>query len=82
MNYLSSIISKNESRFIDRKYNLDLSYITPRLITMSSPGKGLYGFIRNNINDFSNFLNERHGLQYLLINISGIKYDKSKFNFN
>ena len=82
MNYLRTIISKNKSRFIDRKYNLDLSYITPRLITMAFPGSGLYGLIRNNINDVSNFLNERHGKNYLVVNLSGIKYDDSKFNYN
>ena len=82
MNYIKSIISKNKSRFIDRKYNLDLSYITPRLITMAFPGSGFYGLIRNNINDVSNFLNERHGKNYLVINLSGRKYDNSKFNNN
>ena len=82
MNYIRSLISKNKSRFIDRKYNLDLSYITPRIIAMAFPGKGFYGFIRNNIDDVSNFLKERHGENYLVINLSGKKYDDSKFNNN
>ena len=82
MNYIRSLISKNKSRFIDRKYNLDLSYITPRIIAMAFPGRGFYGFIRNNIDDVSNFLKERHGENYLVINLSGKKYDNSKFNNN
>ena len=82
MNYLRSLISKNKTRFIDRKYNLDLSYITPRIIVMAFPGSGLYGLIRNNIDDVSNFIKERHGENYLVINLSGKKYDNSKFNNN
>ena len=82
MNYIRSLISKNKSRFLDRKYNLDLSYITPRIIAMAFPGNGFYGFIRNNIDDVSNFLKERHGEKYLVINLSGKKYDNSKFNNN
>lgn len=82
MNYLRSLISKNKTRFIDRKYNLDLSYITPRIIAMAFPGDGFFGLIRNNIDDVSNFLKERHGKNYLVINLSGKKYDNSKFNNN
>ena len=82
MNYIRSIISKNKVRFIDRKYNLDLSYITPRIIAMAFPGNGFYGLIRNNIDDVSNFLKERHGENYLVVNLSGKKYDNTKFNNN
>ena len=80
MNYIRTIISQNKSRFIDRKYNLDLSYITPRIIAMAYPGSGFQSIIRNNINDVSNFLNERHGTNYRVLNLSGQKYDNSKFN--
>lgn len=82
MNYLKTLISKNKSRFIDRKFNLDLSYITPRIIAMAFPGTGFYGLIHNDINDVSEFLRERHGENYLVINLSGKKYDYSKFNNN
>ena len=82
MNYLKTLISKNKSRFIDRKYNLDLSYITPRIIAMAFPGEGFYGLIHNDINDVAEFLKERHGESYLVINLSGKKYDYSKFNNN
>ena len=82
MNYLRAFISKNKYRFIDRKYNLDLSYITPRIISMAYPGSGIQGLIRNNIKDVSNFLKERHGNNYLVINLSYKSYDNSKFNDN
>ena len=37
MNYFKTLINSNNRRFIDRKYNLDLSYITPRIIAMGFP---------------------------------------------
>ena len=80
MNYFRTLISKNKRRFVDRKYNLDLSYITPRIIVMSYPTSFPQSLIRNNINEVANFLNERHGNNYLLINLSNKEYDISKFN--
>ena len=82
MNYIRTLVSGKKLRFKDRRYNLDLSYITPRIIAMAFPGAGLEKIIRNSIDDVSLFLNERHerhGSNYLVINLSGKKYDKSKF---
>ena len=70
---IRSLINKNKTRFIDRKYT-DLSYITPRIIEKAFPGDSFYGLIPNNIVDVSNFLKERHGNNYLVINLSGNKY--------
>ena len=80
MNYVRTLVSGKKLRFQDRKYNLDLSYITPRLIAMAYLGSGLEKIIRNSIDEVSLFLNERHGSNYLVINLSGKKYDKEKFN--
>ena len=80
MNYLRTLVSGKKKRFIDRKYNLDLSYITPRIIAMAFPGSGLESMFRNNIDHVSKFLNERHKENYLVINLSGKKYDHNKFN--
>ena len=82
MNYIRTLVSGRKQRFIDRKYNLDLSYVTPRLIAMAFPGDGFEKIIRNDIEDVSNFLSERHGKNYIVINLSGKQYDKSKFNNN
>jgi len=49
MNYIRSIVSGKKKRFKDRKYDLDLSYITPRLIAMAFPGSGFQTVYRNNI---------------------------------
>jgi protein-tyrosine phosphatase len=79
MNYIRTIISKNKKRFIDRKFNLDLTYITSRIIVMGYPTSFPQSVVRNSLTDVANFLNERHGKNYLLINLSNKKYDISKF---
>ena len=80
MDYLRTIVSGKKKRFIDRKYNLDLSYITPRIIAMAYPASGLESVYRNQINKVSTFLKERHRSNYLVFNLSGKKYDNSKFD--
>lgn len=82
MNYLRTLVSGKKKRFIDRKYNLDLSYITPRIIAMAYPGSGIETMYRNSIDSVSKFLKERHDGNYLVINLSGKKYDNTKFNNN
>ena len=57
MNYVRTLVSGKKLRFQDRKYNLDLSYITPRLIAMAFPGSGLEKIIRNSIDEVSLFVN-------------------------
>jgi phosphatidylinositol-3,4,5-trisphosphate 3-phosphatase and dual-specificity protein phosphatase PTEN len=77
--YIRSIVSGKKKRYIDTKYNLDLSYITSRVIAMAYPGSGLTTLYRNNINQVSDFLFERHGKNFLVFNLSGFQYDTSKF---
>jgi phosphatidylinositol-3,4,5-trisphosphate 3-phosphatase/dual-specificity protein phosphatase PTEN len=80
MNYLRTIVSGKKKRFIDEKYNLDLSYITSRIIAMAFPASGIEKIYRNSIDSVSKFLKERHKENYIVINLSGKKYDYSKFN--
>ena len=79
MNYFKTLINSKNRRFIDRKYNLDLSYITPRIITMGFPTTFPKSLIKNSITDVANFLNERHGNNYVLINLSEKSYDSTNF---
>lgn len=41
MNIIRDIVSGNRKRTKDAEYNLDLSYVCPRLIAMSFPAEGL-----------------------------------------
>jgi phosphatidylinositol-3,4,5-trisphosphate 3-phosphatase/dual-specificity protein phosphatase PTEN len=79
MDYIKTIVSGKKKRFIDRKYNLDLSYITPRIIAMAYPATGMESVYRNSITKVSNFLKERHRSNFFVFNLSGKKYDNSKF---
>jgi len=81
MDFLRTIVSGNKKRYVDRKYNLDLSYITPRIIAMAYPASGLESVYRNQIDKVSKFLIERHKSNYMVFNLSGRKYDNSKFDF-
>ena len=79
MYYFKTLINSNNRRFIDRKYNLDLSYITPRIIAMGFPTTFPKSLLKNSVTDVADFLNERHGNSYLLIDLSEKKYDASLF---
>lgn len=49
MNFLRELVSKEKIRFIDKDFNLDLTYITPRIIAMAYPANGFESMIRNKI---------------------------------
>lgn len=55
MNFLRELVSQDKIRYIDEEYNLDLTYITPRVIAMAYPANGLESMFRNKIGDVSNF---------------------------
>ena len=59
---------------------MDLTYITDRIIAMGFPASGVEATYRNSIDNVSSFLRERHGLNYLVFNLSERKYDYTKFN--
>lgn len=80
MDYVRSIVSGKKIRYLEDGFNLDLSYITPRIIAMSLPGEGVHKVYRNSISSVSKFLNLKHKDRYKIINLSGLRYDYSKFN--
>lgn len=80
IDFIRQFISGNKKRFIDRQYNLDLTYITPRIIAMSYPSDGFSMIYRNNLHTVERFLRERHGKNYRVINLSGYQYNSSYFN--
>lgn len=65
---------------MDDRFNLDLTYITPRIIAMAYPAEGLESMFRNKISDVSEFFNTKHNKNYLIINCSNRKYDYSYFD--
>jgi len=76
MNFLRSAVSGKRNRLQDGDFNLDLTYITPRVLAMSFPaGTTMKKMYRNNINDVGRYLQERHNNNYWVFNCSGIAYD-------
>ena len=56
------MVSQNKTRYRDGNYNLDLTYITPRIIAMSYPAtKMIESTYRNSMSEVSKFLKEHHG---------------------
>ncbi len=79
MDFFRKLVSQNKKRLENEKYNLDLSYVTNRIIAMAYPASGLEGIYRNRIDDVGTFLQESHPGRYLVINLSSRKYDYAKF---
>lgn len=88
MSFLISTIVKSWiiPRFSDKtrhrsgEHNMDFTYITPRLIAMSFPASGIESLWRNHIDEVQQYLNTRHANSYLILNLSGRKYDYQKLN--
>ncbi|KAF4044162.1 5-trisphosphate 3-phosphatase ptn1 [Phytophthora infestans] len=78
MNVLRAAVSGETVRFVQDGFNLDLTYIMPRLITMGYPASGVEKTYRNDINDVAAFLNSRHPDVYRVYNLSERRYDCSK----
>jgi phosphatidylinositol-3,4,5-trisphosphate 3-phosphatase/dual-specificity protein phosphatase PTEN len=53
MNFLRKIVSGKRQRLKTEKFDLDITYVTPRVCGMSFPASGFEKCYRNNINDVS-----------------------------
>jgi len=58
---------------------LDVSYITSRLIAMSYPAEGVESAIKNHIDDVREFLETNHPGSYAVYNLSNRSYRTAKF---
>jgi phosphatidylinositol-3,4,5-trisphosphate 3-phosphatase/dual-specificity protein phosphatase PTEN len=70
-------MSKN--RHVEEGFNLDLTYITPRVIAMAFPAEGIESMFRNQLCDVAALLDRNHPNKYLIINASNRKYNYEKF---
>eukprot|EP00768_Dysnectes_brevis_P007150 gnl/Dysnectes_brevis/592_a654_806.p1 GENE.gnl/Dysnectes_brevis/592_a654_806~~gnl/Dysnectes_brevis/592_a654_806.p1 ORF type:complete len:1101 (+),score=174.07 gnl/Dysnectes_brevis/592_a654_806:24-3326(+) len=74
-------VSGKRIRYQDSDYNLDLTYITERIIAMSLPAEGFTSLFRNRVTDVASLLLEKHGEHFKVFNLAEkISYDFSKFN--
>lgn len=56
MNFFRELVSGPKQRFNNGEFNLDLTYITNRVIAMSFPASGFESTFRNDIDEVSIFL--------------------------
>ena len=71
MNIVRSLVSGNKMRIKDGDLDLDLTYITKRIIAMSFPAsKAIQKIYRNSVYDVAEFLDSNHFQKYWVINLS------------
>lgn len=68
-NWIRKLVSTNKRRLAVEGYNLDLTYITNRVIACGFPADGLEQMYRNRRTDIRNFLKERHGSMVKIYNL-------------
>lgn len=74
-------VSQNKRRYQKDGFDLDLCYITKRVIAMSFPSSGVRGMYRNPIQEVARFLDAKHEGSYLIFDLcSERNYDASIFH--
>jgi len=75
------LISENKRRYQQDGFDLDLTYVTNRVIATSFPSTGLWSLYRNPIEKVSAFLDAKHKDRYMMFNLCSEKtYDTSFFH--
>uniref|UniRef100_A0A663MI32 Tensin 3 n=1 Tax=Athene cunicularia TaxID=194338 RepID=A0A663MI32_ATHCN len=64
----------------DEGYELDLTYITERIIAVSFPASCSEETYLHNLQDVTRMLKSKHGDNYLVLNLSEKRYDLAKLN--
>eukprot|EP01012_Entosiphon_sulcatum_P067499 TRINITY_DN9723_c0_g1_i1.p1 TRINITY_DN9723_c0_g1~~TRINITY_DN9723_c0_g1_i1.p1 ORF type:complete len:605 (+),score=97.54 TRINITY_DN9723_c0_g1_i1:2083-3897(+) len=78
--WIRGVVSKKKVRYTEDGYDLDLTYITPRVIAMGFPSEGSEGIYRNPMEEVQRFFAQRHGTSYKIYNLCSERaYPPEKF---
>jgi phosphatidylinositol-3,4,5-trisphosphate 3-phosphatase/dual-specificity protein phosphatase PTEN len=71
MNVVRKAVSKKKKRFVDESngFNLDLAYVTPRIIAMGYPSTGVEAVYRNPMPEVQRFFKLRHEGHFKVYNL-------------
>lgn len=76
------MVSENKRRYQKDGFDLDLTYVTDRVIAMSFPSSGKQSFYRNPIKEVARFLDTKHDGHYKVYNLCSEKgYDPVFFHY-
>ena len=80
--FVKRLVSKQKRRFQDPDFDLDMSYITNKVIAMGFPSTGVETMYRNSLSDIIKFFHVRHNDQVKVYNLCLEKdriYNKNVF---
>ncbi|KAL2613110.1 hypothetical protein R1flu_024802 [Riccia fluitans] len=81
--FVRQFVSKKKRRIRENGFDLDLSYITDRIIAMGIPAEGREGLFRNPIAEVARFLKHYHENHFKVINLCSERdYDPAKVGGN
>ncbi|XP_064362731.1 tensin-3 isoform X8 [Dromaius novaehollandiae] len=72
--------SADFDHIMEEGYELDLTYITERIIAVSFPASCSEETYLHNLQDVTRMLKSKHGDNYLVLNLSEKRYDLAKLN--
>jgi len=68
-NFFKRLVSKQKRRFQDSNFDLDMSYITDKVIAMGFPSTGMEVMYRNSLSDIIKFFHVRHNDEVKVYNL-------------
>ncbi|EGZ05849.1 hypothetical protein PHYSODRAFT_319997 [Phytophthora sojae] len=68
-NRLKHLVSKEKRRFSSDGFDLDLTYVTQKLVALGYPAEKIEGIYRNHYRDVFRFFEHRHPGQYRVYNL-------------